>query len=187
MILYALYRCCGAWQRYESDTDTYQSVPVENLGNLAMLPTVREPRQRQAPGEIRQAHVFVAVLGASSYTYVEATWSQGLADWVASHIRALEFFGGVPLLLVPDNLKSAVSRADRYAPQINPTYAELAHHYGDERLERACAQAVRIGSPTYRSIASILKNGLEKDLPHESISEHEPLVHDNLRGPGYYR
>nr|VFK24588.1 MAG: hypothetical protein BECKLPF1236A_GA0070988_104281 [Candidatus Kentron sp. LPFa]VFK35834.1 MAG: hypothetical protein BECKLPF1236C_GA0070990_104312 [Candidatus Kentron sp. LPFa] len=59
--------------------------------------------------------------------------------------------------------------------------------HGDERLERACAQAVRIGSPTYRSIASILKNGLEKDLPHESISEHEPLVHDNLRGPGYYR
>nr|VFK28267.1 MAG: hypothetical protein BECKLPF1236A_GA0070988_106382 [Candidatus Kentron sp. LPFa]VFK36265.1 MAG: hypothetical protein BECKLPF1236C_GA0070990_105562 [Candidatus Kentron sp. LPFa] len=126
-------------------------------------------------------------LGASSYTYAEATWSQGLPDWISSHVRTFEFFGGVTQLLVPDNLKSAVSRADRYAPQINPTYAELAHHYGDERLERACAQAVRIGSPTYRSIASILKNGLEKDLPHESISEHEPLVHDNLRGPGYYR
>ena len=62
-----------------------------------------------------------------------------------------------------------------------------SRHYGNERLERACVQAVKIGSPTYRSIASIFKNGLEKDLPHESISEHEPLVHDNLRGPGYYR
>lgn len=81
-------------------------------------------------GEVRHAQVFVAVLGASNYTYVEATWSQGLGDWIASHVRALAFFGGVPRLLVPDNLKSAVSKADRYTPQINPTYAELARHYG---------------------------------------------------------
>ncbi len=354
-----------------------------------------------ATGQIRQTQIFVAVLGASNYTYVEATWTQGLPDWTASHIRALEFFGGVPLLLVPDNLKSAVSKADRYAPQINPTYAELAHHYGtavlparpykpkdkakaevavqvverwilarlrhqrffslgelnaairqlreqmndrplqrhkasrrelfetldkpalrplpptpyeyaqwkkakvgidyhiefdgrlysvphnlvgqvvemrisattlsvlhkskqaavhqrqgsgrfstqahhmpqshrrhlewspgrflnwakqigpatltlvrhqlenrphpehgyraclgvlhqarhygDERLERACIQAVKIGSPTYRSIASILKNGLDTIPSHEPETRHEPLTHDNLRGPGYYQ
>nr|VFJ67126.1 MAG: Transposase [Candidatus Kentron sp. DK] len=81
-------------------------------------------------GEIRSAQVFVAVLGASNYTYAEATWSQGLSDWVGSHVRAFEFFGGVPLLLVPDNLKSAVFKADRYAPEANATYAELARHYG---------------------------------------------------------
>jgi len=87
-----------------------------------------------ATGEIRSAQIFVAVLGASNYTYAEATWTQGLADWITSHVRAFEFFGGVPQLLVPDNLKSAVSKADRYVPEINPTYAELAHHYNTSVL-----------------------------------------------------
>lgn len=80
-------------------------------------------------GEIRAAQIFVAVLGASSYTFAEATWSQALRDWIASHQRMLGFFGGVPELLVPDNLKAAVTRADRYAPKINATYAEMAAHY----------------------------------------------------------
>ncbi len=81
-------------------------------------------------GEIRSAQIFVGVLGASSYTYAEATWTQSLPDWIASHQRMLRFFGGVPALLVPDNLKAAVTRASRYAPKINATYAELAAHYG---------------------------------------------------------
>jgi transposase len=81
-------------------------------------------------GEVRQAQVFVATLGASSYTYAEATWSQNLSDWTGSHIRAFKYIGGVPELLVPDNLKSAVERACRYEPDINSTYHELACHYG---------------------------------------------------------
>ena len=81
-------------------------------------------------GELREAQVFVAVLGASSYTYAEATWTQGLPDWCASHVRTLQFLGGVPELVVPDNLRSAVSRAHRYEPDLNPTYADLAEHYG---------------------------------------------------------
>jgi len=80
-------------------------------------------------GEIRTAQIFVAVLGASSYTYAEATWSQSLPDWIASHQRALRFIGGVPELLVPDNLRAAVTKADRYVPKLNETYAELAAHY----------------------------------------------------------
>lgn len=80
-------------------------------------------------GELRAAQVFVAVLGASSYTYAEATWSQGLSDWIGSHRRALAFFGGVPALLVPDNLKAAVTHADRYVPEINRTYQDMAAHY----------------------------------------------------------
>lgn len=80
-------------------------------------------------GEIRHVQIFVAVLGASSYTYAEATWTQGLPDWIASHQRAFAFFGGVPALLVPDNLRSAVSRPCRYAPEPNETYQELARHY----------------------------------------------------------
>lgn len=81
-------------------------------------------------GELRQAQIFVAVLGASSYTYAEATWTQGLADWIASHQRTFRFLGGVPELLVPDNLRSAISKPCRYAPQPNDTYQEMARHYG---------------------------------------------------------
>ena len=81
-------------------------------------------------GEIRQAQVFVAVLGASDYTFAEATWTQGLADWIGSHVRAFRFLGGCPEVVVPDNPRAAVSRAHRYEPDINPTYQELAHHYG---------------------------------------------------------
>jgi len=89
-------------------------------------PTV--PVVDRSTGEVRKAQVFVSVLGASSYTFAEATWSQSLPDWIASHQRMFTFFGGVPELLVPDNLKAAVSKADRYSPTINETYAELACH-----------------------------------------------------------
>ncbi len=81
-------------------------------------------------GEIRQAQVFVAVLGASSYTYAEATWTQQLPDWIGSHVRAFEFLGGTSEIVVPDNLRSGVTKAHRYEPDLNPTYADLAHHYG---------------------------------------------------------
>ena len=83
-----------------------------------------------ASGEIRTAQIFVAVLGASNYTYAEATWSQGLSDWIGSHVRAFAYFDGVPAILVPDNLRSGVSKAHRYEPDLNPTYLELANHYG---------------------------------------------------------
>jgi len=81
-------------------------------------------------GEIREAQIFVAVLGASNYTYAEATWSQGLPDWIGSHQRTFEYLGGVPEILVPDNLRAGVSKAHRYEPDINPTYQEMAAHYG---------------------------------------------------------
>lgn len=80
-------------------------------------------------GEIRTAQVFVAVLGASNYTYAEATWSQVLQDWLMSHVRAFEFFGGVPEMIIPDNLRSGVSKACRYDPDLNPSYQQLAAHY----------------------------------------------------------
>ena len=80
-------------------------------------------------GEIRFAQIFVAVLGASNYTYAEATWSQSLPDWLASHVRTFEFLGGTPIMVVPDNLRSAVSRSCRYDPELNPSYQQLAEHY----------------------------------------------------------
>jgi transposase len=85
-------------------------------------------------GEIRMAQIFVAVLGASSFLYAQATWTQGLADWIDAHARAFEAIAGVPLLLVPDNAKVAVTKACRYDPQVNRTYAEMAAHYGTNVL-----------------------------------------------------
>ena len=81
-------------------------------------------------GEVRVVELFVAVLGASSYTYAEATESQRVADFVASHTRAVEFFGGVPELVVPDQLKSGVTRACRYEPGVQRSYDEWSRHYG---------------------------------------------------------
>ncbi|MBD1400291.1 IS21 family transposase, partial [Pelovirga terrestris] len=81
-------------------------------------------------GEISEAQIFVAVLGASNYTFAEATLSQNLSDWLGSHRRAFEFLGGVPELVIPDNLKSAVSKPCRYEPDLNPSYQELAEHFG---------------------------------------------------------
>ena len=80
-------------------------------------------------GEIRTAQIFVAALGASNYTYVEATWTQSLPDWISSHVRAFAFLGGVPAQVVPDNLKAAVIKACFYDPAINRTYGDMAAHY----------------------------------------------------------
>lgn len=81
-------------------------------------------------GEIRPAQIFVAVLGASNYTFAHAAFDQSLPNWIRSHIRAFEYFGGVPEVIVPDNLKSGVTKICRYEPEVNPTYAELARYYG---------------------------------------------------------
>ena len=81
-------------------------------------------------GEKRPAQIFVAVLGASRLVYAEATESQKLCDWVGANVRALHYIGGVPTYLVPDNLKSAVTKVSwRDGPTINPTYNEFAEYY----------------------------------------------------------
>jgi transposase len=83
-----------------------------------------------ATGEVHQVQVFVAVLGASSYTYAEATWTQTLPDWIGAHVRALAFLGGVPRQIVPDNPKVGVLKVNWYEPGLNPTYQDFASHYG---------------------------------------------------------
>lgn len=83
-----------------------------------------------ATGEVREAQIFVAVLGASNYTYVEAHASQSLPNWIGAHVRALAYLGGTPEVLVPDNLKAGVKSPHLYEPDINPTYQEFARHYG---------------------------------------------------------
>ncbi len=81
-------------------------------------------------GEARDIMVFVGVLGASNHTFVDVTRSRSLPDWTMSHVRMFEFWGGVPELVIPDNEKAAVHKASRYEPDLNPTYQELATHYG---------------------------------------------------------
>ena len=81
-------------------------------------------------GELISTQLFLAVWGASNYTYAEATLSQTLPNWIGSHVRAIEYFSCVPRILIPDNLKSGVSKACKYEPELNPTYTEMAEHYG---------------------------------------------------------
>jgi transposase len=82
------------------------------------------------PGNAESASVFVAVLGASNYTFAYATPNQNLYHWIEAHVRAFEFFEGVPQLVVPDNPRTGVDRACRYEPDLNRTYHEMAQHYG---------------------------------------------------------
>ncbi|MHB8169618.1 MAG: IS21 family transposase [Thermoleophilia bacterium] len=88
------------------------------------------PITNPVTGEVSEAQIFVAALGASNFTFAEATESQDLFSWIGSHTRAFSFFGGVPGVLVPDNLRAGVSKSCRYEPDLNPTYAEMAAHYG---------------------------------------------------------
>jgi transposase len=87
---------------------------------------VYDPRN----GGVRHAQIFIGVLGASNYTFAEATWTQSLPDWIDSHNRMYVFFGGVTEITTPDNLKAGVTKACRYDPLINPTYYAMAKHYG---------------------------------------------------------
>lgn len=128
---YGYSRYCGLYRAWLKRQDVVlrqehragEKLFVDYAGD--MIP-VHDP----ATGEARAAYVFVAVLGASSYSFAEATWTQGLPDWIRSHLRAFDFFGGTPEILVPDNLKSGVTRACRYEPDVNRTYEEMAAHYG---------------------------------------------------------
>jgi transposase len=92
-------------------------------------------------GHVSQASLFVATLGASNYTFAEATMNQELPSWIKLHVHAFEFFGGVAEILVPDNVKTGVKNPCRYEPDINPTYQELAQHYGTTVIP------ARVGKP----------------------------------------
>ena len=84
----------------------------------------------RATGATVVVKLFVAVLGASNYTYVEPVVHEDLPTWIGCHVRAFTYFGGVTEIVVPDNLRSGVTRPDYYDPEINRTYADLAEHYG---------------------------------------------------------
>lgn len=128
---YGLSRFCElyrAWEARLSPTMRQNHVAGERMfvDYAGTTLTVTDP----STGEARTAQLFVAVLGASNYTYAEATWTQGLADWIGAHTRAFAFIGGVTAMVVSDNLRSGITKACFYEPQVNRTYAEMAAHYG---------------------------------------------------------
>lgn len=128
---YQYSQFCARYNRWREKLDVVMRqtyAPGEYAAVDYAGPTV--PVQDRKTGEIKQAQIFVGVLAASNYLYAEATWTQGLRDWIGSHCRMFEFFRGVPKVLVSDNLKSGVSRASRYEPDLNPTYEELCRYYG---------------------------------------------------------
>ena len=96
-------------------------------------------------GEQIDVELFVAVLGASNYTYAEATLTQRVPDFLASHTRAVEYFGGVSRLVVPDQLRTGVSDPCRYEPGVQRSYADWARHYGDGHPARASRETARQG------------------------------------------
>jgi transposase len=140
------------WQEYYAATPTEQAYAYSQFCQRVRDHKKRQPlsmRQTHTPGqkifvdyagptipitdpstgEIKSAQLFVGVCGYSSYTFADVTWSQRLPDWIRSHTRMLQFFGGVPELIVPDNLKSGVRDACRFDPDANPTYVQWAAHH----------------------------------------------------------
>jgi transposase len=128
---YGYSRFCdlyGEWRRRISATMRQAHVAGEKLfvdfaGDTVAVFDV-------AFGQVRPAHIFVAALGASNYTYAEARWSEGLVDWIGAHVNTLTALGGVPKAVVCDNLKAGVTKPSRYEPGVNRTYQDLADHYG---------------------------------------------------------
>jgi transposase len=128
---YEYTQFCNLYNRWKNSADVvFRNEHVAGEKCFIDYAGQTVPVHDAATGTVSHAQIFVAVLGASSYTYAEATWTQCLADWISSHNRAFAFFGGVSAIPVPDNLKSAVTKPCRYDPVINPTYYELARHNG---------------------------------------------------------
>ncbi len=127
---YAYSRFCQLFREFERRLS-----PVMRQSHAAGHKAFVDYSGKRAPitdpvtGEVRMAEIFVAVLGASSLTYAEATWTQTLPDWIGAHVGMFRFFGAAPRLLVPDNLKSAVHKASFYDPEVNRSYAMMAAHY----------------------------------------------------------
>ena len=128
---YGYSRYCELYQEYSQTLDPRMR-QVHSAGEKLFVDYagMTVPVTDRATGEVHEVQIFVATMGASDYTYVEGTWTQALPDWISSHVRALNFFGGVPEIIVPDNLKSGINSPCRYEPDVNATYLKFAEHYG---------------------------------------------------------
>jgi transposase len=127
---YAYSRFCQLFREFERRlSPTMRQQHVAGHKAFVDYSGKQVPIIDRATGEVRMAEIFVAVLGASSLTYAEATWTQTLPDWIGAHVRMFRYFGVAPRLLVPDNLKSAIHKASFYDPEVNRSYGAMAAHY----------------------------------------------------------
>ena len=128
---YGYSRFCELYQRWRKKLDVVLRQD-HKAGEKAYVDWAGStlPVYDRDTGEVWQASLFVAALGASSYTWAEVTRDQQMESWLLVHIHALEHWGGVPLLVVPDNTKTGVTKACRYDPDVNLTYLNFAAHYG---------------------------------------------------------
>ena len=127
---YAYSQFCELYRRWSKHLDvTLRQVYKAGEKMFVDFAGKGIPVINPSTGEVTDAQIFVAILGASNYTYVEALPSQSLPFWIMAHTHAFQHFNGTPEIIVPDNLKSGVSKACRYEPDINPTYQNLAQHY----------------------------------------------------------
>ncbi len=128
---YSYSRFCSLYKKWRKDIDiSMRQTHVAGEKSFIDYAGTTVGITDKKSGEINQSQLFVATLGASSFTYAELTWTQGTKDFIASNINSFEYFGGVSEILIPDNLKSGVNTPCRYEPVINRTYRELAKHYG---------------------------------------------------------
>ena len=127
---YAYSRFCGLFRKWNKSLDCSMR-QTHKAGEKLFVDWAgtKVPIHDSITGEVHEACVFVATMGASNYTYAEAFWTMELQDWIEAHVRAFSFLGGVPDLTVPDNPKTGVTKACFYDPVLNRTYAELAEHY----------------------------------------------------------
>ena len=127
---YAYSRFCDlhrAWEKRFSPTMRQTHIAGERM--FVDYSGTKLQLIERTTGEVLTAELFVAVLGASNFTYAEATWTQSLPDWIGSHTRAFSYFRGVSAMVVSDNLKSGITKACFYEPNVNRTYREMAKHY----------------------------------------------------------
>ncbi len=127
---YAYSRFCERYREWEGTLDpVLRQVHVPGQKMFVDWAGQTVPIHNATDGSLSQGHLFVAVLGASNKTFAEAFANEQLPCWIAGHVHAYAFFGGVPSVTVPDNPKTAVVRACRYEPQLHRSYAEMAEHY----------------------------------------------------------
>ena len=127
---YGYSRFCDLFREFERRLSPVMRQHTPRATRYSSITRQEDRDRRPETGVVRVAEIFVAVLGASNYTYAEATWTQTLPDWIGAHVRMFRFLGGVPRLVVPDNLKSGVHKASFYDPEINRSYGMMAAHYG---------------------------------------------------------
>lgn len=170
---YGYSQYCELYQRWSKSLDVclrqnYRAGERLFVDYAGMTMPVANP----VKDEVLRAQIFVAALGASHYLYSEATWTQQLPDWIESHIHTFEYLGGVTEILSPDNLKSGVSRACRYEPDTNPTYLDMARHYGVAVIPRRPGKP-RDGAKVESAVQIVEREVLARlrDMTFFSLSE----------------